>query len=270
MTQDVNSTTTSGGHDGPERQPQVQPQKAGRAEKPAAAKKPEKNLYEPYDTPTILWNTIRAMARVLFLFILKVRVLGRKNLPARGPFIIASNHLSWTDIPLVPAYLPYKVVSMAKEEAFHGKIGWIVRFMGAFPVKRGEGDRQAIRTADEQLKKGKVFFIFPEGTRSKSRTLAKGHAGLGMIALRSGVPVVPVAIWGSEHALKKFRPRVTIAYGPPIILKPKGTKITREDIDEGTEQVMRSIAAMLPPEYRGVYGDQGHPQESEDKPASLL
>ena len=271
MTQDVGPSTTSGGHEDPEQQqPQLQPQKQVQPEKPAKAKKPEKNLYEPYDTPTILWNTIRAVARVLFAILLNVRILGRKNLPARGPFIVASNHLSWTDVPLIPAYLPYKVVSMAKEEAFHSNIGWMVRFMSAFPVKRGEGDRQSIRAAGEQLKQGKVLLMFPEGTRSKTRTLAKGHAGLGMIALRSGVPVVPVAVWGSEHVLKKFRPRVTIAYGPPMILKPRGTKITREDIDEGTEQVMRRIAEMLPPQYRGVYGEQEHPQEGEDRPSSLL
>jgi 1-acyl-sn-glycerol-3-phosphate acyltransferase len=271
MTQDGSSTTTSGGYENPEQQqPQLQPQKQVRPENSAEAKKPEKNLYEPYDTPAILWNTIRAVARVLFAILLNVRILGRKNLPAKGPFIVASNHLSWTDVPLIPAYLPYKVVSMAKEETFHGNIGWIVRFMSAFPVKRGEGDRQSIRAAGEQLKKGKVFFIFPEGTRSKTHTMAKGHAGLGMIALRSGVPVVPVAIWGSENVLKKFRPRVTIAFGPPMILKPRGTKITREDIDEGTEQVMRRIAAMLPPQYRGVYGEQEHPQKDEDRPSALL
>ena len=270
MTRDISSTAPSGGQDDPEQQPLVQAHKPAVSEKPPKAKKPEKNLYEPYETPTILWNTIRAVARMLFAVLLNVRVQGRKNLPARGPFIIASNHLSWTDVPLIPAYLPYKVVSMAKEEAFHSNVGWLVRFMGAFPVKRGEGDRQAIRAADEQLKKGRVFFIFPEGTRSKTHTLAKGHAGLGMIALRSGVPVVPVAIWGSEHALKKFRPRVNISFGPPITLKPRGAKITREDIDESTEQVMRSIASMLPPKYRGVYGEQEHPNEGDDKPSSLL
>src|SRR5258706_1653787 len=204
MTQDVGPATTSGGHEDPEQQPQLQPQKQVQPEKPAKAKKPEKNLYEPYDTPTILWNTIRAVARVLFAILLNVRILGRKNLPAKGPFIIASNHLSWTDVPLIPAYLPYKVGSMAKEETFHGNISLIVRFMSAFPVKRGEGDRQSIRAAGEQLKKGKGFFIFPEGTRSKTHTMAKGHAGLGMIALRSGVPVLPVAVWGREPGLKKF------------------------------------------------------------------
>lgn len=272
MTQDANPTTASDGDEDPERRPQSQstPQKSARPGKPAQVKKPEKNLYQPYDTPIIAWNAIRVVARFLFLILLDVRVLGRKNLPAKGPFIIASNHLSWTDIPLIPAYLPYKVVAMAKEETFQSNIAWLVRFMGGFPVRRGEGDRQAIRAAEEQLKQGKVLFMFPEGTRSKTRTLAKGHAGLGMIALRAGVPVVPTAVWGSEHVLKKFRPRVTIAFGPPMILKPEGAKITREDINESTEQVMRSIASMLPPAYRGVYGEQEYPQQGENEPTSLL
>jgi 1-acyl-sn-glycerol-3-phosphate acyltransferase len=76
-----------------------------------------------------------------------------------------------------------------------------------------------------------------------------------MIALRSGVPVIPVAIWGSENALKKFGARVTIVYGEPIELKPQGVKITREEINNATEQVMQSIAALLPAQYRGVYGN---------------
>jgi 1-acyl-sn-glycerol-3-phosphate acyltransferase len=79
---------------------------------------------------------------------------------------------------------------------------------------------------------------------------------MGMIALRSGAPVVPVAIYGSEKAFKKFRPRITITFGEPMILKPKGKKITREDIDDSTEQVMLRIASMLPPEYRGVYAEK--------------
>jgi len=222
----------------------------------ASEKKPEKNLYEPYSTPRIGWEAIRWFARLFFFTVLSVRLKGRENVPSKGPFIIASNHLSWTDVPLVPAYLPGKAIYMAKEEAFYSKVGWLVRFLGAFPVKRGEGDRQAIRAADEQLKAGKVLVIFPEGTRSRTHKMAKAHAGLGMIALRSGVPVVPVAVWGSENFLKKFRPRVTITYGEPMILIPKGRKITREDIDEATDHVMRKIASMLPPEYRGIYGEE--------------
>jgi 1-acyl-sn-glycerol-3-phosphate acyltransferase len=229
------------------------------ADKPqplAKQNKPEKNLYEPYSTPRILYELIRWFTILAFSLVTRIRLRGRYNVPRKGPYIIASNHLSWTDIPLVPLFIPGKVVYMAKEEAFYSKMGWLVRFLGAFPVKRGEGDRQAIRAAGEQLAQGKVFIIFPEGHRSDTHSMIKAHAGLGMIALRSGVPVVPVAIWGSEKALKKFGAQVTITYGKPMVLKPKGAKTTREDIQEATEEIMHRIASMLPPEYRGVYSDQ--------------
>src|SRR5438874_13392053 len=212
-----------------------------------------RNLYEPYITPPILYGAIRWLLLFVFHITSRIRVRGFSNLPKEGAFIIASNHLSWTDIPLIPLHLPRKVVYMAKEEYFNSRLAWFVRFLGAFPVKRGEGDRQALRAGEEQLKKGNILVIFPEGTRSRTRTMARAHSGMGMIALRTGVPVVPVAIWGSENMLKKFRAPVTISFGEPMVLTPKGKKITREDIDEATEKVMRKIAEMLPPEYRGVY-----------------
>ncbi len=259
MTQQSGATPAS---DNPE-QPQEteQAQAIGQAMAPVAPAqatkqaKRAKNLYEPYDTPTWFWVALRAVAHLIYPLLARVRVIGRENMPKEGAFIIASNHLAWMDVPLVPSFLKRKVVYMAKEELFYGKVGWIVRFLGAFPVKRGEADRQSLRAADAQLKAGKIFMIFPEGTRSKIRQLGKGHVGLGMIALRAGVPVVPVAIWGSEYIFKKWRPRVTISYGKPLHLTPKGNKITREDIEEATDEVMRAIAAMMPPEYRGVYGD---------------
>ena len=216
--------------------------------------RPQKNYYEPYVTPPILYHAIRWFAIFVFHITSRIRLCGLYNVPRSGAFIVASNHLAWADIPLVPMHLHRKIVYMSKEEYFHSKLTWLVRFLGSFPVKRGEGDRQALRTAEEQLKKGNILGIFPEGTRSRTRTMAKAHAGMGMIALRTGVPVVPVAIWGSENALKKLGSRVTISFGEPMVLKPKGKKITREDIDEATDKVMRKIAEMLPPEYRGVYG----------------
>ena len=250
MTQKSSATSSS---DNPEQPQQASEQAIAKPTKPG---KPAKNLYEPYDTPMFLWRAIRVLAHIIAALFLNVRVVGRQNVPKEGAFIVASNHLSWMDVPLVPAYLQRKVVYMAKEEAFYSKVGWLVRFMGAFPVKRGEADRQSLRAADQQLKAGKVFIIFPEGTRSKTHKMAKAHAGLGMIALRSGVPVVPVAIWGTEYGLKKFRPRITISFGEPMILTPKGKKVTREDIEDATDQVMRRISSMLPPQYRGVYGDE--------------
>ncbi|GCF08337.1 lysophospholipid acyltransferase family protein [Dictyobacter arantiisoli] len=228
---------------------------AGESAKNEHKQKPKKNLYEPYSTPRVFYESIRWVFRFLIALVARVHLLGRYNIPKKGPYIIAANHLSWTDIPFVPAYLPGKVVYMAKEETFYGTFGWLARFLGAFPVKRGEGDRQAIRAAQEQLKQKKIFIIFPEGTRSKTHTLGKAHAGLGMIALRAGVPVVPVAIWGSENTFKKFGAHVTISYGEPILLRPKGAKMTREDIVEATDEVMKRIAEMLPERYRGEYAN---------------
>ena len=204
----------------------------------------------------ILWRLIRVLVRVIIAIMLDVHTVGRQNVLETGPLIIASNHLSWADVPLIPAFLKRRVVYMAKEETFMRKGGWFVRFLGAFPVKRGEADRQSLRAAEDQLKTGRILSIFPEGTRSKLHTLGQAHAGLGMIALRSGAPVLPVAIYGSEKSFTRFRPRITIIYGEPMILTPKGKKVTREDIDQSTEQVMLRISSMLPPEYRGVYAEK--------------
>ena len=217
----------------------------------------QRNDYEPYITPRILYEMVRwLLAMPIFHLTAHLRVRGLYNIPTNGPFIIASNHLSWTDIPLVAMYVRRrKVVYMAKEEYFKGKLRWLVRLIGSFPVKRGEADRQALRTSEEQLKKGNILVIFPEGTRSRTQTMAQARAGLGLIALRTGVPVVPVAVWGSEKLLKKFGAPVTVSYGQPIVLKPKGKKITREDIDAATRTIMHTIAEMLPPQYRGVYAE---------------
>jgi len=247
MTQNINTTSPSDNSE--------QPPQAIQVEKPAKTK-PQKNLYEPYRMPMILWRLIRGVVRLIAAIIFDIHVVGRQNVPETGPLIIASNHLSWADVPLIPSFLKRKVVYMAKEETFQGNMGWFVRFLGAFPVKRGEADRQSLRTAEEQLKAGRILSIFPEGTRSKIHKLGQAHAGMGLIALRSGAPVVPVAIYGSEKVFKKFRPRITIIFGEPMILRPKGKKITREDIDESTEHVMLRIASMLPPEYRGVYAEK--------------
>ncbi|MBO0781686.1 MAG: 1-acyl-sn-glycerol-3-phosphate acyltransferase [Ktedonobacteraceae bacterium] len=247
-----------------------QKSRVSKQDEQGASTRREKNLYEPYSTPLVLYNLIRGFAILVLALIARVRLREHYHVPRKGPYIIAPNHLSWTDIPLVPLYIPGKVVYMAKEESFKSKVGWLVRFLGAFPVKRGEGDRQSLRAADDLLKRGKVLVIFPEGTRSKVHALGKGHAGLGMIALRSGAPVIPVAIYGSERVFKSFRPEVTITYGKPIVFKPKGAKITREDINNATEEIMHQIAAMLPERYRGVYRDLAvqaeAPTQDENQP----
>ena len=109
---------------------------------PVRPPKSAKNLYEPYITPPILYGAIRWLAIFVFHVTSRLRLRGFSNVPKSGPFIIASNHLDWTDIPLIPLHMRRKVVYMAKEEYFSSKLAWLVRFLGAFPVKRGEADRR--------------------------------------------------------------------------------------------------------------------------------
>src|ERR1700745_3202243 len=109
MTQNINTTSPS---DNPDQT--TQPVQAGKLAK-STKTKPQKNLYEPYRMPMILWQLIRGAVRLIVAIMLDVHVVGRQNVPEIGPLIIASNHLSWIDVPLIPAFLKRKVVYMAKE-----------------------------------------------------------------------------------------------------------------------------------------------------------
>lgn len=104
----------------------------GESVKVTQPRKSQKNLYEPYSTPRILWEVIRSICLLVFFVTARVKLRGRYNIPRRGPYIIAANHLSWIDVPMVPSYIPGKVVYMAKEESFHSKVGWLVRFWEHF------------------------------------------------------------------------------------------------------------------------------------------
>ena len=156
---------------------EVQPVKPVKPVKPPRPRL-RNNLYEPYVTPPIVYHAVRWFAIFALHITARIRLRGLYNVPKKGAFIIASNHLSWTDIVLIPFHLSRKVVYMAKEEYYSSRLAWLVRFMGAFPVKRGEGDRQALRAGEEQLKKGNILAIFPEGTRS--------HAYHGQSSCRHG------------------------------------------------------------------------------------
>jgi 1-acyl-sn-glycerol-3-phosphate acyltransferase len=186
-------------------------------------------------------------------------VKGRKNIPARGPFLVVCNHLHIADPPIVAASLPLKCVLMAKEELWHNRWSrfWVKNF-GAFPVRRGTVDMEAIRQAGDWLKKGVSVIMFPEGSRSPDAEMIPAMPGAALIAHHMGVPVLPVSIAGTEK-LRNLRwcffhhPRITVTIGQPFSLPPNNGKITREQRQEMMDGIMQKIAALLPPEYRGVY-----------------
>lgn len=152
--------------------------------------------------------------RLIFLFALKVKVVNKNNEALSGGMVIASNHLSNWDPVIIGVYLRRRLNFMAKEELFFNKLfGKIIRIHGAFPVKRGKADVQALKQALKILKNQEALCLFPEGTRSKTGELGEFQQGVAMIALKSGAKIQPVALRGTENAFKKFRPEITIIIG---------------------------------------------------------
>lgn len=204
---------------------------------------------------------IRWAAGCIFPLFFKLRVEGLENVPHSGAAMLASNHVAWIDIPLVAYPVPRITHYMAKIELFQTPIlGWIINICGAFPVRRGEGDRESLRTADRLLGEGELVAIFPEGHRTGGK-LIRGLPGVALIALRANAPVVPVAIINSAAVFRKGhiiirRPTVTIRYGAPFMLAKSGARHTKDDLERGIDNIMTHIAGLLPPEYHGIYAEQ--------------
>lgn len=162
-----------------------------------------------------MYSVIKFLLRLAFGTAYSLHYEGRENIPKGTVVIYASNHRTNADPPLVGAGARGKHSFMAKEELFHNKLfGWLIRSLGAFPVARGKGDTAVIDTSVERLKSGRNLMIFPEGTRSKTGKVGRGHSGAALIAARSGALIVPVGVCFGEKL--KFRTRITVKYGEPI------------------------------------------------------
>ena len=192
------------------------------------------------------------------------RVEGLENVPRSGAFIMVSNHTSNLDPPFIGAvigrHIGRPIHFMAKEEISGWPlVGWLARGSGVFFVRRGEGDRSAQRTALEHLAAGRPIGIFPEGTRSRTGVLREPKFGVSLLAMRSGAPLLPVGISGSGKIFPgrsrwPHRTRVDIRIGTPFRLPHQPTgRLDREAMAEGTERIMREIAALLPEWQQGRY-----------------
>jgi 1-acyl-sn-glycerol-3-phosphate acyltransferase len=196
-----------------------------------------------------------AIRLVLALFT-RCRVEGLHRVPRTGSFLLVSNHLSLVDPPVLGALLPRRVTFMAKWELFGTPvIGWVVKWYGAFGVKRGQADRQALRMATEVLERGGVLGMFPEGTRSKTGELQEAHQGAALVAMATSGTILPVAVTGTEQLTSPLfllrRPRVNIRIGESFVIERNGPGKAR--LKEATEQMMGRVAELLPEGRRGYY-----------------
>lgn len=197
---------------------------------------------------TIAYLFVAIVSRLFF----RLRIIGRENIPKEDGVIVASNHLSYLDIPLLGYSIGRRADYMGKKELFSiPLISVLFRMLGGFPIDRERLDRTALREAVRRLKSGRVIVIYPEGRRSIDGKLQPGKPGIGIIVRMSGKKVVPVAIQGTDKAMPvgkwMIRPApVTIKFGKPLdfsdLIKKRDEK---ESVEKITETIMGNIADLL-------------------------
>jgi 1-acyl-sn-glycerol-3-phosphate acyltransferase len=196
---------------------------------------------------------------------MRLRVAHTERVPLVGTVLLVSNHLGPTDQFAIVLHLRREVRMLAKAELFEWPIiGWVGRVGQAVPVRRGASDRTALRTIEKLLEGGQCVLVFPEGTYADPpdpAAMIPLKTGAAWLALRTGAPIVPVGIWGTERVWRTkrgwrpwWRPRVGVLFGEPYIppAAPNGN-ITKATLNAVTDEMARRIAALVPEEYRGHY-----------------
>jgi 1-acyl-sn-glycerol-3-phosphate acyltransferase len=206
----------------------------------------------------------------------RVRYIGPATLPHRGPLVLVANHTSNIDPPLVAAWLQPRlrrpIQFLAKEQLFVPALRPLLDHAGAILVRAGGRDVQAYRDALTVLRHGGVVGLFPEGTRSRDGVLGEPHPGVAMLAVRAGVPILPVGISGAQHYLPRagrlpaLGARITIHVGQPFRIdggrapddgrRPQRAR-AQGSIDAATSEIMTRLAALLEPGQRGRWGAAG-------------
>ena len=204
-------------------------------------------------------NVALPFVRGLFQLTGGLRGYGEENIPREGGVILAPNHRSWADPPVIFLTTRRRSWYMANEYLFNIAIlGKLIPMVGAFPVRRGAIDRESLRTAEAHLKEGDLLCVFPEGGTTVTGTLFYPlEGGVALLAMRANVPIVPVAITGSDAVLNsKFpyfhhhRGGVTVTYGKPLYPDQLFQDVPRKErMDLLTELLWDKIAELLPPEY---------------------
>jgi 1-acyl-sn-glycerol-3-phosphate acyltransferase len=208
----------------------------------------------------------RSLIKLIIRLTCRLEIQGLERLPKTGAFAVASNHLGRLDPLLVYYLLDRRDIIMLVAEKYreNALARWFVRQLDGIFVDRFEADFSAVRQALTRLRSGGLLVLAPEGTRSPTGALIEGHHGISYLAAKAGVPIYPVGITGTQDqaVLANFkrlqRARVVGVVGEPFTLPEISRKAREETLVVYTDEIMCRIAALIPPEYRGVYAD--HPR----------
>jgi 1-acyl-sn-glycerol-3-phosphate acyltransferase len=195
---------------------------------------------------SLLYNSIKYTLRPLTMLLFAARVTGADNVPIEGPLVVASNHISYLDPPMLGTWFPRVIHFMAKQELFEKPVlGPLIRAVHAYPVNREAGDVGAIRRSLHILKAGGVVGIFPEGRRNIDGE-AQARNGAVLLAATAHCPVVPVALVGTSVAAKRLRAsRVEVRIGKPMTFQGSARKPTKTELTAWTEMLAQRIADLM-------------------------
>ncbi len=218
------------------------------------------------------WKVLVIVAIIIKPFFLRLRVEGAENIPRRGGCIAACNHTLGPDYVILGYASTRQIYYMAKAEIFnfHPWLSALVRGAGAFPVRRGERDSDAIEQAVKMIQAGYVVGMFPEGTRSRTGALQRGRTGVARIALQANALVVPVVVINTEPVLRdvfklRRRPLVTVRFGKPLLPVVAEGGEESDAAQQLTTRIMLAMTELLPPERHGYY--DGKPHDEADAAA---
>ncbi|NDJ54225.1 MAG: 1-acyl-sn-glycerol-3-phosphate acyltransferase [Chloroflexi bacterium] len=207
-----------------------------------------------YDMVRLSFFIIRVL-----LLVRPIKVIGRDNVPREGPVLIAMNHLSFFDSPVMGMHTPRRMFGLVAREYQKHVFSIISNAGGAIYIDRDEVDKSALKEAMAVLNDGHCLVIAVEGTRSRTRGMGPGKTGAVYLANRTNTQIVPAVLWGTEtiweNVRRLRRSEVTLIYGEPYSLPDR--RLKKDELDQHTEDLMTTLAAMLPETYRGVYQD--HP-----------
>jgi len=199
--------------------------------------------------------------RIIFRILARVSIVGLENVPSQGPYLIVFNHLAISDPPLVLAFWPARPDAVGASNMMDTfLVGHLMRWYGTVRVHRGYYDRRLLTAALACLKAGRPVLIAPEGGRSHTPGMRPARPGAAYLAIKAGVPLVPVGVTGTESLFSHWRPgrRTLLTMRIGKCFKLPFTSLNGAErhhiLDAATGTIMSQIASLLPPEYRGTYG----------------
>lgn len=214
----------------------------------------------------IMQTILRILVRGIVRLLCRLETEGLERLPQSGMSIVTANHLGRLDALLIYALLRRTdvIVAIAEKYQRYAIVRWLARQVNAIFIERFNNDTRTLRIILRRLQQGEILVIAPEGTRSKTEALLPAHPGAAYLAAKTGAPVYPVAVTGTEDRLivanlkRLRRSHVTVRVGEPFTIPPLEAKNRTRQLQEASDEIMCHIAALLPEKYRGVYAE--HPR----------